>query len=196
MRTRLIPRTKLEASVLCLGTAEFGSVVEDSLSETIIDRYIDSGGNVLDTAEVYAEWVPGGSHRSEEFLGRWLRKRKSRNGLILSTKGAHPRLDSMDIPRMSRKEVESDLNSSLQRLGVDRSIFTGSTATIPAPRSEEILLTLEEFRKAGKIRYAGFSNWTQPRAEAARIGRGKAGCCRFYRKPKSMEPGESGCRQR
>src|ERR1700721_930535 len=100
MRTRLIPRTNLEASVLCLGTAEFGSAVDDSLSETITDRYIYSGGNVLDTAEIYAAWLPGGGHRSEEFLGRWLRKRKSRNGLILSTKGAHPRLDSMDKPRM------------------------------------------------------------------------------------------------
>ncbi|MBV9107093.1 MAG: aldo/keto reductase, partial [Verrucomicrobia bacterium] len=93
MRTRLIPRTDLEASVLCLGTAEFGSVVEYSLSETIIDRYVGAGGNVLDTAEVYAAWLPGGSHRSEEVLGQWLRNR-NRNGLILSTKGAHPRLDS------------------------------------------------------------------------------------------------------
>jgi aryl-alcohol dehydrogenase-like predicted oxidoreductase len=58
MRTRLIPNTTLQASVLCLGTAEFGSGVEDSLSDTITDRYIDAGGNVLDTAEVYAEWIP------------------------------------------------------------------------------------------------------------------------------------------
>src|ERR1700729_2828855 len=119
MRRQLIPRTSLEASVLCLGTAEFGSVVEDSLSEAIIDRYIDAGGNVLDTAEIYAEWLPGGSHRSEEFLGRWLRKRRNRDGLILSTKGAHPRPDSRDKPRLSRKDVESALDSSLQRLGVD-----------------------------------------------------------------------------
>ena len=119
MRTRLVPRTNLEASVLCLGTAEFGSVVEDSVSDTIINRYLEAGGNVLDTAEVYAEWIPGGSHRSEEFLGQWLRKRKSRDGLILSTKGAHPRLHSMHIPRMSKQDVESDLNSSLRRLGVD-----------------------------------------------------------------------------
>ena len=117
MRTRLVPHTDLDASVLCLGTAEFGSAVEDSVSETIIHRYLEAGGNVLDTAEVYAEWIPGGSHRSEEFLGQWLRKRESRDGLILSTKGAHPRLNSMHIPRMSKPDVESDLNSSLRRLG-------------------------------------------------------------------------------
>ena len=179
MRRRLIPRTNLEASVLCLGTAEFGSVVEDSLSEAIIDRYIDAGGNVLDTAEVYAEWIPGGSHRSEEFLGRWLRKRKSRDGLILSTKGAHPRLDSMDKPRMSRKEVEFDLDSSLQRLGVNHVDLYWLHRDDPGTPVEEILLTLEEFRKAGKIRYAGFSNWTQARAEAARVAAEKLGVAGF-----------------
>jgi aryl-alcohol dehydrogenase-like predicted oxidoreductase len=175
MRTRLIPNTTLQASVLCLGTAEFGSGVEASLSDTITDRYIDAGGNVLDTAEVYAEWIPGGSHRSEEYLGRWLRKCQSRTGLILSTKGAHPRIHSMDQPRMSRKEVESDLNSSLLRLGVDYVDLYWLHRDDPGTPVEEILLMLEEFRKAGKIGYAGFSNWTQPRAEAARIAAEKLG---------------------
>jgi aryl-alcohol dehydrogenase-like predicted oxidoreductase len=175
MRTRLIPHTTLEASVLCLGTAEFGSLVEDSSAETITNRYIDSGGNVLDTAEIYAAWLPGGTHRSEEFLGRWLRKRKNRDNLLLSTKGAHPRLDSMDLPRMSRKDVEFDLDSSLQRLGVDFVDLYWLHRDDPGTPVEEILLTLEGFRKSGKIRYAGFSNWTQPRAEAARIAAEKLG---------------------
>src|ERR1700723_4425720 len=100
MRTRLVPRTTLEGSVLCLGTAEFGSAVEDSLSEAITNKYVELGGNVLDTAEIYAEWIPGGSHRSEEFLGRWLRKHMGLSGLILSTKGAHPRIDTMHKPRI------------------------------------------------------------------------------------------------
>jgi aryl-alcohol dehydrogenase-like predicted oxidoreductase len=175
MRTRLIPRTDLEASVLCLGTAEFGSVVEYSLCETMINRYIDAGGNVLDTAEVYAAWVPGGSHRSEEVLGLWLRSRKNRNDLILSTKGAHPRLDSMDQPRMSRKEVELDLNSSLQRLRVDYVDLYWLHRDDPGTPVEEIVLMLQEFRKAGKIRYAGFSNWTLTRAEEARVAAEKLG---------------------
>lgn len=179
MRTRLIPRTNLVASVLCLGTAEFGSNVDDAVSETLIKRYLDAGGNVLDTAEVYAEWIPGGSHRSEEFLGRWLRKRKSREGLILSTKGAHPRLNSMHIPRMSKREVESDLDSSLQRLGIDCvDIYWLHRDDVTTP-VEEILLMLEDFRRAGKIRYAGFSNWTQTRAEAARIAAEKLNVAGF-----------------
>src|SRR6202048_3565865 len=196
MRTRLVPRTTLGASVLCRGTAEFGSVVEDSVSETIINRYLEAGGNVLDTAEVYAEWIPGGSHRSEEFLGQWLRKRKSRDGLILSTKGAHPRLHSMPIPRMSKQDVESDLNSSLRRLGVDCvDIYWLHRDDVATP-VEDILLMLEEFRKAGKIRYAGFSNWTQTRADAARTAAEKLEYPGVHRKSKSMELSESGCLKR
>jgi aryl-alcohol dehydrogenase-like predicted oxidoreductase len=169
MKTRLVPRTDLTASVLCLGTAEFGSAVDDSTAERIVDRYIEAGGNVLDTAEIYAEWLPGGSHRSEEFLGRWLRKRRSREGLILSTKGAHPRIDSMDKPRMSVTDVQSDLDSSLRRLGVDHVDIYWLHRDDAGTPVEQILLMLEGFRKAGKIRYAGFSNWTHTRAEAARL---------------------------
>lgn len=169
MKTRTIPRTNLNAAVLFLGTAGFGSALDDLVSVAILDRYLEAGGNVLDTAEVYAEWVPGGSHRSEELIGRWLRERKRREGLILSTKGAHPRIDSMHMPRMSRQEVEADLNSSLQRLSVDYVDLYWLHRDDPNRPVEEILLMLEDFRRAGKIRYAGLSNWTQPRAEAARL---------------------------
>jgi len=169
MKTQKIPQTDLDASVLCLGTAEFGSGIENSVSSAIVDRYLEAGGNVLDTAEAYAEWLPGGSHRSEEFLGQWLHERGTRDGLIVSTKGAHPKINSMHLSRISKPEVEADLNSSLKRLGVDYVDIYWLHRDAPQIPVEEILLMLEDFRKAGKIRYAGFSNWMEPRAEAARL---------------------------
>jgi aryl-alcohol dehydrogenase-like predicted oxidoreductase len=169
MKTRRIPRTNLTASVLCLGTAAFGSAIGYSSSEKILETYLDAGGNVLDTAEIYAAWLPNGEHRSETFLGEWLRKRKNRHRLIVSTKGAHPRLDAMDKPRMSKPVVESDLNSSLQRLGIDCIDIYWLHRDDPGTPVEEIILMLEDFRKAGKIRHSGLSNWTQTRAEAARV---------------------------
>ncbi len=175
MKTRLIPHTTLEASVFCLGTAEFGSAVGDALSANIIEKYLDAGGNVLDTAEIYASWLPGGDHRSETFLGAWLRKRKNREGIIISTKGAYPRLNAMDKPRMSKPVVEADLDSSLQRLGIDcADLYWLHRDDLGTP-IEEIILMLEDFRKAGKIRYAGFSNFTEARAEAARVAAEKLG---------------------
>src|SRR6516162_6721410 len=175
MKTRRIPRTNLTASVLCLGTAAFGSAIDNSSSEKILETYLDAGGNVLDTAEIYAAWLPNGEHRSETFLGNWLRKNKKRDQLIISTKGAHPRLDSMDKPRMSKPIVESDLDSSLQRLGIDYADIYWLHRDDSSTPVEEIVLMLENFRKAGKIRYSGLSNWTQERAEAARMAAEKLG---------------------
>jgi len=57
-----------------------------------LDRYVESGGNFIDTAEVYAGWIPGGEHQSEQLIGDWLGERGSRDTLIISTKGAHPKL--------------------------------------------------------------------------------------------------------
>jgi aryl-alcohol dehydrogenase-like predicted oxidoreductase len=130
---------------------------------------------VLDTAEIYASWLPGGDHRSETFLGAWLRKRKNRDGIIISTKGAHPRLNAMDKPRMSKPVVEADLDSSLERLGIDcADIYWLHRDDLGTP-IEEIILMLEDFRKAGKIRYAGLSNFTQTRAETGRVAAEKLG---------------------
>src|SRR6516162_11566889 len=148
MKTRVIRRTNLTASVICLGTADFGSTLDESSSDKILETYLDAGGNVLDTAEIYAAWLPNGEHRSETFLGEWLRKRKNRDQLIVSTKGAHPRLDSMDKPRMSKPAVESDLNSSLQRLGIECIDVYWLHRDDPGTPVEEIILMLEDFRKA------------------------------------------------
>ncbi|MGA8480628.1 MAG: aldo/keto reductase [Chthoniobacterales bacterium] len=175
MKTCAIPRTNLTASVICLGAAEFGSALDTSSSKKILETYLDAGGNVLDTAEIYAAWLPNGEHRSETFVGEWLRKSKSRDRVIVSTKGAHPRLDSMDKPRMSKPVVESDLNSSLQRLGIDQIDIYWLHRDDPGTPVEEIILMLEDFRKAGKIRYSGLSNWTLARAEAARVAAKKLG---------------------
>jgi aryl-alcohol dehydrogenase-like predicted oxidoreductase len=74
----------------------------------------------------------------------------------------------MEIPRMSKAEIQADLDSSLQRLGVECIDLYWLHRDAPGYPVEEILGTLETFRAAGKIRYAGFSNWTQARAEEAR----------------------------
>jgi aryl-alcohol dehydrogenase-like predicted oxidoreductase len=168
MQKRALPRTNLQVSVLGLGTDYFGTTVDRKQAAQILDRYVESGGNFIDTAEIYAAWVPGGEHQSEKVIGDWLRERGLRDSLILSTKGAHPKLESMDVPRMSKREIESDLDSSLRRLGVDCIDIYWVHRDAPAVPAEEIVLALEALRKAGKINHSGFSNWHLNRAEAAR----------------------------
>ena len=163
-----IPKTNLDASIVVLGTDYFGSTVGRKESMELMDYYVEAGGNVLDTAESYACFVPGGDHQSETVIGEWLRDRRTRDRVIISTKGAHPRMATMHIPRMSKAEIQSDLDSSLQRLGIECVDIYWLHRDAPGYPVEEILQSLESFRQAGKIRYAGFSNWTQTRAEEAR----------------------------
>jgi aryl-alcohol dehydrogenase-like predicted oxidoreductase len=155
-------------SVIGLGTDYFGSTVDRKLSMQTLDRYVEADGNFIDTGEVYARWIPGGEHQSGTLIGEWLHERGSRDALIISTKGAHPKLESMDVPRLSKREIELNLDSSLRRLRVDCIDIYWIHRDAPAVPVEEILLALEAFRTAGKIKYSGFSNWHQGRAEAAR----------------------------
>jgi aryl-alcohol dehydrogenase-like predicted oxidoreductase len=115
MRRINIPRTDLQASIIVLGTDYFGSTVSRQESMHLIDHYLEAGGNVLDTAEVYASFVPGGEHQSETVIGEWLRGRQVRDQVVLSTKGAHPKLASMDIPQMSKAEIQSDHQENHER---------------------------------------------------------------------------------
>jgi aryl-alcohol dehydrogenase-like predicted oxidoreductase len=86
----------------------------------------------------------------------------------------------MHIPRMSRQEIQSDLDSSLKRLDVDYVDLYWIHRDDPGTPAEEILLTLEELRQQGKFRYAGFSNWIQSRAEEARVAAERLGIPGFF----------------
>lgn len=168
MRKTQIPRTNLHASTLALGTDYLGTTVSREDSMRLMDRYVEAGGNVIDTAEMYARWLPGGDHQSETVIGKWLRERPGlREQIIISTKGAHPVLTTMHIPRLSKAEIEADLDSSLERLGIECVDLYWLHRDGPGYPIEEILQSLESFRRAGKIRHAGFSNWTHARASEA-----------------------------
>ena len=80
---------------------------------------------------------------------------------------------SMDVPRLSKAEIQADLDSSLQRLGVG-SIFTGCIGTRQVTPSKKSF-SPSRIVQAGKIKHAGFSNWTQSRAEEARLGAERLG---------------------
>jgi aryl-alcohol dehydrogenase-like predicted oxidoreductase len=131
----------------------------------LMDIYQDAGGNCLDTARVYASWLPGGDGASEVTIGKWLKTRGCRNKTILSTKGGHPSFSSMNCGRLSRKEIEGDLDESLKALGVDYiDIYWLHRDDVSRP-VEDIAETMTALIKKGKIRAAGCSNWRSDRIE-------------------------------
>ncbi|WP_372630392.1 aldo/keto reductase [Cohnella sp.] len=167
MKLSAINRTDLIASVICLGTADLGATVPEKESEELLNLYTEQGGNFVDTAEVYANWLPIEPHSSERVLGKWMKSRKNRNELVVATKGGHPLLDKPAVGRLAPADVTADVEGSLRRLGVDHIDLYYLHRDDPSVPVETIVETLEKFVREGKIRYYGCSNWTIERIEQA-----------------------------
>ena len=87
MRTLTLGPRDLHVSELCLGTMYFGTSTDQATSYRLLDQYVDAGGSFLDTANIYAHWVPGGEAGvSESLLGRWLAERGHRNKMFIASK--------------------------------------------------------------------------------------------------------------
>ncbi len=167
-----IADTRLKIFPVVLGTVAMGERIDLSSSFEIIDAYRDLGGNVIDTARVYA----GGN--SEEILGKYFKSRGTRNDFVLISKGGHPRLDNMHTGRMSETDMRSDLEESLQALGTDCLDLYFYHRDDSSQAVSESIEIMEGFVKEGKIRYYACSNWSAERIRQARkycLENGKAG---------------------
>ncbi|MFN8486724.1 MAG: aldo/keto reductase [Caldilineaceae bacterium] len=167
MHYTTIANTTLKPAVICLGTADMGSKIDLNTSFQMLDAYLAHGGNFLDTAAVYANWLPGERNISEKTLGKWMKARGNRANILVATKGAHPELSTMHISRMTRADIAQDVNESLKNLQTDVIDLYWLHRDDPKRPVAEIIDALNEQVKAGKIRYLGSSNWWTARIKAA-----------------------------
>ena len=158
-----LPHSELNIYPICLGSGPLGSTIDRSDSFRMLDTYLAAGGNFIDTAKVYADWLPIERSISEKTIGEWLRQRGNRSQVVLSTKGAHPDLATMHISRVSPADITGDLNASLEHLGVETIDIYWLHRDDPTRPVSEILETLAGQVQAGKIRYFGCSNWKTER---------------------------------
>jgi len=178
MKRTNIAGTELDSSSISLGGVALGSKLDEEQSFRLMDAYVDQGGNMVDTAQVYANWLPIEPSASERVIGKWMKLRGNRGRLIVTTKGAHPELAAMHLSRLSREEIASDIEGSLQRLQVDCIDLYWLHRDDPAKDVGEIIESLNEQAKAGNIRYFGCSNWSAARIREAQeyaAGRGLQG---------------------
>nr|WP_295680690.1 aldo/keto reductase [uncultured Lachnoclostridium sp.] len=167
MKQVVIPNTDLSVSNICLGAGNFGDKLNEEEAHQILDQYVHSGGNFIDTANVYCRWATG-DNSSEQYLGRWLKSRNTYQNVLIATKGAHYYLgDKEKTSRVNKKEVAIDLEESLLTLGLDSIGLYYLHRDDKQKPVEEIIDFCEEFVKEGKIRYYAFSNWDLDRAERA-----------------------------
>lgn len=160
--------TDLEMSAICLGTGNMGHKISVEESKTILSEYVKLGGNVIDTAQVYGDWLDEYGSFTERIIGSWMKEQGNREQLVIVTKGGHPSLKAHDVSRMNAVELKKDIDGSLRNLGVDYIdlylLHKGDdNASVP-----EIMDCLETAKREGKIRYYGCSNWTVARIKEAK----------------------------
>ncbi len=143
-------------SSLCLGTMTFGVETDEPGAHQQLDLFIEAGGTMVDTADVY------GGGRSEEIIGRWLASRPSdvTERVVLATKGRFAVDDSPNGAGLSARHLTRALDASLRRLGLESVDLYQVHAYDPLTPLEETLRALDQFIRAGKVRYWGLSNFT------------------------------------
>jgi aryl-alcohol dehydrogenase-like predicted oxidoreductase len=153
MEMRTLGSSGVHVSALCLGTMTFGNEADEATSRAIVDRFLDAGGNFVDTADVYQRG------EAEAITGRALSGPR-RDGVILATKGRVAMGDGPNDSGASRRYLTRAVEASLRRLGTDWIDLYQVHWPDPDTPLEETLSTLDDLVTAGKIRYAGLSNFT------------------------------------
>ncbi len=156
MDYRTLGRSGCAVSVLALGTMTFGVEAEEAEAYRQLDRFVETGGTLVDTADTY------GAGRSEEIVGRWFASRPAEvtGRVVLATKGRFPLDDAPNGSGLSARYLTRALDASLRRLGLGSVDLYQVHAFDPWTPLEETLRTLDGFVRAGKARYWGLSNFT------------------------------------
>jgi aryl-alcohol dehydrogenase-like predicted oxidoreductase len=154
MEYRTLGNSGTVVSTLCLGTMTFGAESDEQVAHKQLDRFLEQGGNFLDTADVYADG------ESETIIGRWLAARSGvRDQVVVATKARFPMGDGLNEVGLSRVRLTRALDASLRRLGVDTIDLYQAHAWDPLTPIEETLRFFDDAVNAGKIQYVGVSNF-------------------------------------
>lgn len=163
-----LPGTELRVSSLCLGTNMFGSALEPEQAAAILETFFAAGGNFIDTAHSYGDWVPGIPLAASERSLRTLLAGRPRTSYVLATKGCEFDYRKGDFAlRVTPELLQSDLADSLETLGVDCIDLYWLHRDDPSRPVGVIVDALIAAQQAGRIRHFGCSNWSVARIQEA-----------------------------
>ncbi|HEY8327194.1 MAG TPA: aldo/keto reductase [Rhodanobacter sp.] len=156
MQHRKLGNSPLAIAPLAFGGNVFGWSADEKRSFELLDAFVDAGGNLIDTADVYSAWVPGNrGGESETIIGKWLKRSGKRDQVVISTKVAK----WAEHPGLSPVNIRQAVDGSLQRLQADCiDLYQAHQDDASVPMED----TLGEFARlieAGKVRVIGASNF-------------------------------------
>jgi len=159
-----IPETDLVVHPLCLGSNIFGSNADEAQSHEVLDAYASHGGNFIDTADVYNQWVEGHvGGESETIIGNWMRARSNRASMVIATKVSM--LNTR--PGLSAKNIFAACEESLNRLQTDYIDLYYSHQDDAETPMEEVLGAYAQLFAQGKVRHIAASNFSPERLRQA-----------------------------
>jgi aryl-alcohol dehydrogenase-like predicted oxidoreductase len=156
---------------LVLGTMYFGTRTDEATSFALLDRFVEAGGRVLDTANCYAFWVSDTGHggQSEAVIGRWLAANPGlRDDLVIATKVGVEPVDGGGIEGLSADVISREAERSRERLGVETIDVYWAHAEDRHVELAETVSAFGELVKEGAVRRLGASNHATWRVERAR----------------------------
>jgi aryl-alcohol dehydrogenase-like predicted oxidoreductase len=157
MEKRELGRSGIQVVPFCFGGNVFGWTADEKTSFTLLDAFIDSGFNFVDTADVYSKWVPGNTGGdSEKIIGNWLKQGGKRDKIILATKVGKPMSD--DKKGLSKAYITQAVEDSLKRLQTDYIDLYQSHEDDTNTPLAETMETFDSLIKQGKVRVVGASN--------------------------------------
>jgi aryl-alcohol dehydrogenase-like predicted oxidoreductase len=167
MKTVPLGKSGVAVSEFCLGTMYFASRTDKTMSYRLLDQYAEAGGSFLDTANIYARWVPGYvGGESETLLGEWMRERNNRQKMFVASKVG---FEYPDVERgLKVRQIEEECEKSLKRLGIDTIDLYYAHVDDRNTPMEETLAAFDRLVQAGKVRLIGASNFLAWRLEEAR----------------------------
>ncbi len=181
MQTRELGRSGLRTAPLAFGGNVLGWTADRATSFLLLDAFVDSGFNLIDTADVYSRWVPGHTGgESETLIGEWLAapgNQHKRDQVLIATKvGKDMGSDKIGL---SRRWIRQSVEDSLRRLRTDRIDLYQSHDDDSKTPLAETLAAYGELIAEGKVRAIGASNYTAPRLAQALAVSAREGLPRY-----------------
>jgi aryl-alcohol dehydrogenase-like predicted oxidoreductase len=166
MQKRELGTSGIKVNPFCFGGNVFGWTADEQTSFDLLDAYVDSGLDFIDTADVYSGWVPGNKGgESEIIIGKWFKKSGKRDKVIIATKVGKPM--GPDKKGLSRSYITRAVEDSLKRLQTD---YIDLYQSHDDDKNTPLLETMETFTdliKQGKVRTIGASNYAADRFKEA-----------------------------
>ncbi|HTH81988.1 MAG TPA: aldo/keto reductase [Mucilaginibacter sp.] len=166
MEKRELGKSGIMVHPFAFGGNVFGWTADEKQSFEILDAYVDSGLELIDTADVYSRWKPGNKGgESETIIGNWLKKNGKRDKVIIATKVGKPMGEGLQ--GLSKKYITQAVEASLKRLQTDYIDLYQSHDDDKDTPLEETMAAFTNLIKQGKVRTIGASNFSGARLKEA-----------------------------